>query len=60
MNTDMMMTGTGSVLMDILPVILIILLGISFYRKRSTMKKEEKDLKETIQILKNAEGKVVQ
>ncbi len=58
MNTDMMMTGTGSVLMDILPVILIILLGISFYRKRSTMKKEEKDLKETIQILKNAEGKV--
>ena len=60
MNTDMMMTGTGSVLMDILPVILIILLGISFYHKRSTMKKEEKDLKETIQILKNAEGKEVQ
>lgn len=60
MNTDMMMTGTGSVLMDILPIILIILLGISFYRKRSTMKKEEKDLKETIQILKNAEGKEVQ
>ena len=60
MNTDMMMTGMGSVLMDILPVIMMILLGISFYRKRNTMKKEEENLKETIQILKNAEGKVAQ
>ena len=56
MNTDFALTGIGSMIMDILPVVLMIMLAGSFFKKRSEMKKEETELNETIQILESTEG----
>ena len=48
------MTGMLSMLLDIIPVLAMLLLGISFLRRRSACRREEKKLREEILLFREA------
>ena len=50
------MTGAGagmlSLLLDVIPILAMILLGVSFLRRRSVCRREEQKLKEEIRLFR--------
>lgn len=48
------MTGMLSMMLDIIPVLAMLLLGISFLRRRSACRREEKKLREEILLFREA------
>ena len=48
------MTGMLSMMLDIIPVLAMLLLGVSFLRRRSACRREEKELREEIRLFREA------
>ena len=52
------MTGAGagmlSMMLDVIPVLALLLLGVSFLRKRSACRREEEKLREEIRLFREA------
>ena len=50
-------SGMISLLLDAVPVLAIVLLGISFLRRRSEYRREEEQLREEIRLFREGKGR---